>query len=271
MRFTATTALISALALASVSAPASASPASGSTPAGSTSAGSTSAGFAAAPAAAAAPVTVARYTFDTGTTSATKVSDLSQRGSALTIRSKDKGRINFNGTRPHTYAAFAAPCAAKAPTCPRALLEGTDDADLDPGTRQFRWGASVRLTKAQVAGSSNVMQKGVVDTQSLWKMQIGATHGKAQCVAIGTGSTTPVIYLVRSAVTVADGTWHSVLCQRSGARLSVYVDGKISGTLAIPATLSISNNLPLRIAGPNFNTTSDMYHGLLDDVYARLG
>ncbi|GAA2533479.1 LamG-like jellyroll fold domain-containing protein [Winogradskya humida] len=259
MRFTATTALISALALASVSAPASASPAPG----------SAAAGFAAA--AAAGPVTVARYTFDTGTTSATKVSDLSQRGSALTIRTKDKGRINFNGTRPHTYAAFAAPCPAKAPTCPRALLEGTDDADLDPGTRQFRWGASVRLTKAQVAGSSNVMQKGVVDTQSLWKMQIGATHGKAQCIAIGTGSPTPVIYLIRSAVTVADGTWHSVLCQRSGARLSVYVDGKLSGTLAIPATLSISNDLPLRIGGPNFNTTSDMYHGLLDDVYARLG
>jgi hypothetical protein len=29
--------------------------------------------------------------------------------------------------------------------------------------------------------------------------------------------------------------------------------------------------LPLRIGGPNFNTTSDMYHGYLDDVYAVLG
>ncbi|MFI5495671.1 LamG-like jellyroll fold domain-containing protein [Actinoplanes sp. NPDC051859] len=218
-----------------------------------------------------APVTVARYTFDTGTVAGGKVSDRSGRGSALTIRTADRGRVNFNGTTADKYAAFPAPCAKSATTCPRALLEGTDDPDLDPGTRLFRWGATLRLTKAQVAGSSNVMQKGVVDTESQWKLQIGANQAKAHCVVVGQGSTKPTVYLVRSSVGVADNKWHDVMCQRSGNRLTVYVDGKDRGHITIPTALSIGNNLPLRIGGPNFNTRSDMYQGLLDDVYARLG
>ncbi|WP_067501594.1 LamG-like jellyroll fold domain-containing protein [Actinoplanes sp. TFC3] len=229
------------------------------------------AGAAPAQPAATAPVTVARYTFDTGTVGGGKVSDRSGRGSALSVRRVDGGNMHFNGTTADKYAAFPATCAPKAATCARSLLEGTDDPQLDPGTRLFRWGATVRVTKAQVVGSSNVMQKGVYDTESQWKMQIGANQAKAQCVVIGQGSAKPDIYLVRSTVGVADNKWHDVMCQRSGSFLTVYVDGKDSGHITIPATLSIGNAKPLRIGGPNFNTTSDMFHGLLDDVYARLG
>ena len=39
----------------------------------------------------------------------------------------------------------------------------------------------------------------------------------------------------------------------------------------LDATLSISNTRPMRIGGPNFTTTSDMFHGSLDSVYAMLG
>lgn len=216
-----------------------------------------------------APVTVARYTFDAGAGIGGRVADDSGRGAALTLRTADHGRINFNGTTADKYAAFPAPCAAGARTCPRALLEGTDDPDLDPGTRMFRWGATVRLTKAQIAGSANVVQKGVADTESQWKLQIGAHQGKAHCVAVGQGSGR--VYLVRSSVGVTDNAWHEIMCRRSGTRLTVSVDGHDRGHIIVPATLSIANNLPLRIGGPNFHTRSDMYHGLLDDVYARLG
>jgi hypothetical protein len=219
--------------------------------------------------AAPASVTVARYTFDAGAGIAGRVADDSGRGAALTIRTADRGRVNFNGTTADKYAAFSAACAAEARTCPRALLEGTDDPDLDPGTRMFRWGATVRLTRAQIAGSANVVQKGVADTESQWKLQIGAHQGRAHCVAVGQGS--GKIYLVRSAVGVADNAWHEVMCRRSGTRLTVYVDGRDRGHITVPSTLSIANDLPLRIGGPNFHTRSDMYHGLLDDVYARLG
>jgi hypothetical protein len=206
---------------------------------------------------------VARYSFDGGSV-AGRVADSSGRAPALTVRSADQGVIKFEGGT----AAFPAACPTDATVCPRGLLEAADDADLNPGTRLFRWSARVNVSKAQLVGSSNVLQKGVATSGSQWKMQIGATNGRAQCV-VGTGST--VTYMVRSSTTVADGTWHKVLCQRAGTSLSVYVDGIQRGATTIPSTVSISNSLPLRIGGPNFNTHSDMYHGLLDEVYAELG
>jgi hypothetical protein len=207
---------------------------------------------------------VARYTFDAGAVN-NRVADSSGRAPALTVRSADQGVIKFAGGT----AAFPAACASGATACPRGLLEAPDDADLNPGTRPFRWSARVAVAKSQLVGSSNVLQKGVSTGGSQWKMQIGATNGRAQCIVAGTGTTGA--YVVRSSNTVADGAWHKILCQRSGTSLSVWVDNVQRGTATIPSTLSISNTLPLRIGGPNFNTHSDMFHGQLDDVYAELG
>jgi hypothetical protein len=217
--------------------------------------------------AAPAPVTVARYSFDS--TSAGKVPDLSGRGVPLTIRSADRGVVRFVAGKTGRYIGLPLRCAATAKTCPRALLEGADDPDLDPGTRSFRWGATIAVAKSQLAGSSNILQKGVATTESQWKMQVGETHGRAQCVVVGRGSTRS--YLVRSSVAVADGKWHKILCVRSSAALTIVVDGVSRGTVAIPAGMSILNDKPLRIGGPNFNTSSDMFHGSIDDVYAMLG
>ncbi|HEU4346189.1 MAG TPA: LamG domain-containing protein [Actinoplanes sp.] len=215
-----------------------------------------------------APVLVARYSFDAGAPGG-RVADLSGRGAPLAVRSFQGGTIRFFGAGTGRYIGLPARCAPGARVCPRALLEGTDDPDLDPGTRTFRWGATVNISRAQLAGSSNLMQKGVATTESQWKMQVGETHGKAQCVAVGRGSSKA--YLVRSTNPVADGRWHKVLCVRSGSALSVYVDGTLRGRTTIPVTLNILNDKPLRIGGPNFNTSSDMYHGYLDDVFAQLG
>jgi hypothetical protein len=217
---------------------------------------------------AAGPVTVARYTFDAGASPAGRVAENSGRGMPLTVRAAGGGAIRFLAAKTGRYAAFPARCAA-GKTCARALLEAANDADLNPGTRPFRWGASVNVGKTQVTGSANVMQKGIATTDSQWKMQIGATHGRAQCVVVGRGSAKA--YIVRSTVAVVDGTWHRIECLRSGAALTVSVDGVNRGRVAVPATLSVTNALPLRIGGPNFNTSSDMYHGYLDDVYASLG
>ena len=215
------------------------------------------------------PVLVARYTFDAGAVGG-RVADTSGRGQALTVRGVDQGVIRFEGTaQSGRYLSFPAACPTGARTCPRGLLEAPSDPDLNPGTRLFRWSARVQVTRAQVTGSANIVQKGVATTGSQWKMQIGATNGRAQCVVVGTGSATA--YVVRSTNPVADGQWHKVLCQRSGSTLTVYVDNVQRGQTTIPANLSISNSLPLRVGGPNFNTKTDMYHGRLDDVYAELG
>jgi hypothetical protein len=217
---------------------------------------------------AAAPTLVARYTFDAGVVGG-RVADTSGRGQALTIRSVDQGAVRFEAAATGRYLSFPAACPSTATTCPRALLEAPNDGDLNPGSRFFRWSARIQLTKAQITGSANIMQKGVATTASQWKMQVGRTNGRAQCVAVGTGSATT--YVARSTSSVADGQWHKILCQRSGSTLSVYVDGVAQGQTAIPANLNLSNTMPLRLGGPNFNTKTDMYHGRLDDVYAELG
>ncbi len=215
------------------------------------------------------PVLVARYTFDGGASATGRVAETSGRGAALAIRTADRGTVRFYAAKVGRFIGFPVRCAAGAPTCPRALLEGADDADLDPGTRRFTWGATLLIARSQLAGSSNVLQKGVATTESQWKMQVGATHGRAQCVIVGRGN--PTAYIVRSSVTVADSKWHHVQCVRIGGAMAVYVDGVARGRIAVPATLSIENNKPLRIGGPNFNTTSDMYHGYMDNAYAILG
>lgn len=207
---------------------------------------------------------VARWDFNAGAT-AGKIADTSGRGQALSVRTADQGILRFEGGA----AAFPAPCASTATVCPRTLMEAPSAADLNPGVRNFRWSARVRLTKAQLVGSANIMQKGVAGTGSQWKMQLGATNGRAQCVVTGVGSATA--YIARSTIPVIDNTWHKIRCQRVGTALTVFVDDVQRGQTTIPATLSITNTSPLRVGGPNFNTRSDMYHGYLDDVYAELG
>ncbi|GAA4586790.1 hypothetical protein BJY16_008018 [Actinoplanes octamycinicus] len=226
----------------------------------------------AAPAAAAPvvdppPTLVARYNFDGGAT-AGKISDLSGRGSSLTVRGADNGTVAINTEGAGRYAAFPAVCPTTG-TCGRALLEAPNDVDLNPGTRTFRWAASVRVTAAQLRGKANIMQKGLAGADSVWKLQLTGKIGRAQCAMTGKGSTES--FAATSARPIADGNWHKIVCERNGTNLSISVDG-VPGTRAtIPATLSVDNAMPLRIGGPNFGASSDMYHGQLDDVYIQLG
>jgi len=214
------------------------------------------------------PVLVARWDFNAGAVGG-RVTDTSGHGGpTLSARGADQGALRYLDGPTGKYVAFPDLCAPGA-TCPRALLEAPSSADLNPGVRPFRWAASVHVLKTQVRGSANVMQKGTNATGSQWKLQIGQKVGKAQCVVIGVGS--PAVYIAHSSAPVTDGVWHRVACLRSGASLSISVDGVQQGTTTIPATLSITNTMPLRIGGPNFNNSSDMYHGQLDDVYAELG
>ncbi|MDI6101160.1 LamG domain-containing protein [Actinoplanes sp. NEAU-A12] len=214
------------------------------------------------------PALVARYNFDGGAT-AGKISELSGRGAALTVRGSANGQIAFTTEGAGRFASFPGICAATATTCAKALLEAPDDVDLDPGLRNFKWAASVRINRTQLSGNANVMQKGVANTGSQWKMQIGGRTGRAQCVLVarGTGQT----FSVLSAKPVADGGWHRIVCERTGTTLALSVDGVPGARTTLPATAAVDNAMPLRIGGPNLAKDGDMYHGQLDDIYAQLG
>jgi Concanavalin A-like lectin/glucanases superfamily len=212
-------------------------------------------------------VTVARYTFD-GRQTPAGIADTSGRGVPLRVRAVDGGAIRYVPRGTGRAVAFPARCAAAATSCARVILEGGDDIDLDPGTRAFRFGATVRATAAQVGTGANVMQKGVATTASQWKMQIGR-QGRPNCVLVGRGSTR--IYLARASVRVTDGAWHSIACRRAGTTLSILVDGNVRGSTPVPAAVSIGNALPLRVGGRNLTARADQFGGSIDDVYAVLG
>jgi hypothetical protein len=151
--------------------------------------------------------------------------------------------------------------------CPRVILE-TSFA-TNPGTAPLRFGAAVRLAANETSDGENVLQKGFSHGHSQFKLQIDGAGGQPSCVLVGTSS--PQIYTVIAAASVANGQWHTVECVRTGAALTVLVDGAVAGRANVPVELSIVNNDPLRIGGKGTSANNDQFHGALDDVFVSIG
>jgi hypothetical protein len=137
---------------------------------------------------------------------------------------------------------------------------------LDPGPRDYEWGASVLLKADETSEGSNIVQKGFsVGGGSQWKLQVDGNNGHPSCVVVGEGETT--IHEVYADVTIADSAWHDVSCRRAGAKLVITVDGAKGKSTSIPKDLTISPAGPMRIGGKSLKPNNDQYFGTLDDVY----
>ncbi|MDQ0370761.1 LamG-like jellyroll fold domain-containing protein [Catenuloplanes indicus] len=220
----------------------------------------------AAPAAAASTI-VAKYTFDSA---ASTVNDASGRGLPLKMRAADGGAVRYVTKGSGRALAFPVRCAANAAKCPRVLLEGGDDSDLDPGTKPFSYGLTLAATAAAVGSESNILQKGVADAQGQWKLQIGGKKKLPSCVIAGAGKGAKR-YIAKSSQSVLDNKWHTVTCQRTATQLIIWVDGQNRGSVAVPSSVSISNNLPLRIGAQNLNAKQTAFGGAIDDVVVAVG
>ncbi len=56
-----------------------------------------------------------------------------------------------------------------------------------------------------------------------------------------------------------------------GTKFGIIVDAAVRGIITIPATLSVSNTGPLSIGGKGAYPDNDQFHGVLDDVWIRVG
>jgi hypothetical protein len=217
--------------------------------------------------AAATGVVVARYGFDvvTGT-----IADNSGHGHTLTVIAGHGGAVR---TIPHGTGralAFPAKCTATAKSrCPHVVLQTRAAVDLDPGTRPIAYGAAVRLAPNQTTKGQNILQKGYSATTSQYKLQIDGAAGRPSCVLVD--NRRPAIRLVRSSVSVADGTWHTIECRRAGTAFSILVDGILRGVRGIPAGLSVRNSGPLSVGGKGASANNDQFQGALDNVWVRIG
>ena len=214
-----------------------------------------------------AGVVVARYAFDAGTGA---IADNSGRGHTLRVIAGHGGAVRTIVHGTGRALAFPGKCTATAKRrCPHVVLQAPPAADLNPGTRPIAYGAAVRLARAQTTKGQNVLQKGYSATTSQYKLQVDGIAGRPSCVLVDDRK--PAIRLVRSSVSVADGTWHTIECRRAGARFSIVVDGVVRGVLAIPAGLSVRNGGPLSVGGKGASANNDQFQGALDNVWVRIG
>jgi hypothetical protein len=211
---------------------------------------------------------VAKYSFDTSRTAA--VVDLSGRGHDLMVVASHGGALRSITHGSGQALAFPAPCTGKtAKKCAHVAMRSPSSADLNPGTANVSYGATVELGASQTSKGQNVVQKGYAATSSQYKLQVDGRAGRPSCVVVDDKK--PTIQLVRSSVTVADGNWHAVECRRAGALLSILVDGRVRGVRSVPALLSITNNEPLAVGGKGAYRDNDQFQGALDDVWVRIG
>jgi hypothetical protein len=153
--------------------------------------------------------------------------------------------------------------------CPRAILEGLRDDSLNPGRRTLRYGASVRMTHADLADGANVLQKGYsVGGVSQYKLQVDHRQGHPSCVI---ASERAHIYRAEPWIDVADGTWHELECRRTSSRLITLVDGTPRAWVPVPPQLAIANAEPLRVGGKGPAPRNDQFAGAIDDVFITIG
>ncbi|GAA2387151.1 LamG domain-containing protein [Dactylosporangium salmoneum] len=214
----------------------------------------------------AAPVVIAHYTFDKAK-AGDPVTDDSGHGHTLTPSASHGGKVKLRSRAKGHAAAFPARCTGG--KCPHAVLQSPDAPELNPGANPIRYGATVKLAKGQTGPGENILQKGYSAAGSQYKLQVDGKPGRPSCVV--SDNVAVGIHVALSDVSIADGKWHTLECRRAGATLTLLVDGAVHATTAIPATLSITNTVPLSLGGKGDGTDNDQFHGTLDDVWIALG
>jgi concanavalin A-like lectin/glucanase superfamily protein len=204
-----------------------------------------------------------RFSFDGGSL----LADVSGHGHDLSPVSRHGGAFATATHDGGNALAFPPPCHDE--PCPRIALRAPASADLDPGTRPIRWGATVKLAANQTTKGENVVQKGFSASGSQYKLQVDGLAGDPSCVMVD--DQRPQIHIAESSVSVADGQWHTLECRRRGARLIVLVDGAERGSATVPANLSVHNRIPLSVGGKGSFTNNDQFQGELDDVWVSIG
>jgi hypothetical protein len=146
----------------------------------------------------------------------------------------------------------------------RAIVQIANRKGLNPKHRQFIFGASLRVGPKQAVKGSNIVQKGYYNQAGgQYKLQLAA-GGVPVCVIFGDAGRIKV----PARRHVADGSWHRVSCARTSTGVTVWVDGKRSGT-ANGVTGGIANDAPVKIGGKKISAGNKQFRGRLDNVYLR--
>jgi len=171
----------------------------------------------------------------------------------------EHGRLALRRGHPGRAAQF--PCRR----CGRAIIEVPSRRALNPGVRDFAFGATVKVGRARARGHRNVVQKGYFQqVGGQYKLQI--MSGVPGCVVHGALGRV----IATATTSVANGAWHRLVCLRTATGVVLRVDGAVRARAAGP-TGRLRNAAPVRVGGKNVTASfSAQYHGRLDDVFLRV-
>jgi hypothetical protein len=209
-----------------------------------------------------------RYTFDLGETLklGTRVRDASGNGRFGIVRLSGGGQLAvLPKGNPGRAAGFPRVCVG----CGRGIITVAAVPALNPGTRPFSFGASVRATRAQTpAGADpNIVAKGSAgSTGGTWKLHL--LGAKPRCVFEGAANEVNV----DSPIRINNGVWHRVVCARDGIMHSLTIDGvRVALSTTVFSGKMVSTS-PVKIGGRAANPTgsNDQFHGDLDGVFLRI-
>ncbi|MET8154674.1 LamG-like jellyroll fold domain-containing protein [Actinoplanes sp. NPDC049668] len=210
---------------------------------------------------------VASYNFDSNVNDG-NYDDGSGNGHVLRTQAVNGGALK--PVRHGDGMAITFPTKCTGADCARVVLRSGEVPDLNPDTRNLRYGAAVLLSPAETSSGENVMQKGYSTAGGgQYKLQVDGVSGKPTCVM--SDQNTPTIHVARGARSIADGAWHSLECRRIGTSLSIHVDEQEAGSATLPAGLSVVNAQPLSLGGKGTGVDNDQFHGSVDDVWVSIG
>ncbi|SCL22600.1 Concanavalin A-like lectin/glucanases superfamily protein [Micromonospora rhizosphaerae] len=133
--------------------------------------------------------------------------------------------------------------------------------DFNPDAGDFSFTVRYRTTHS----FGNIMQKGQGGTSGgYWKFE--APSGMPRCLFRGGDGSSRTGY---TGVSIADGQWHTVTCNRTSTYVEMYVDGVRTSRLTGP-TGTIANSWQLSIGGKSscdgVNVTCDYFAGDIDYI-----
>ncbi|MEV6305662.1 LamG-like jellyroll fold domain-containing protein [Actinoplanes sp. NPDC051861] len=209
------------------------------------------------------PGAVARYGFEADS----EWRDTTGNGADLSVAGNTAGTVRHVPHGRGRAVRFPAPCLVK--PCPRIVLRTPSRPQLNPGSRDLAFGASIQLAPEHTSEGQNVLQKGFSAEGSQYKLQIDGYAGRPSCVLVGAPDRE--IWRAVADSIVSDGRWHDLECRRTAATLTVLIDGVERGSAGVPNGLFIADDHPLMIGGKSTSQSNDQFHGAVDDVWIAVG
>ena len=149
---------------------------------------------------------------------------------------------------------------------PRSMGYIPKSAELVPGRRRFAVAMTVKINKLVGPSTAHLSQLGFFKDAGRWKVEVHPGSGRVGCTFKGTLGQASV----KSRRSIADGSFHLVVCFKIGGKIGVRVDQAKGHAVHRPVG-RILNNRTIRVGNKSMRTTAVQLHGVVDYFAVAVG